>query len=162
MPRLFGDERESYRDAMTRHYSVGAPPEWHERFISEYATMHPWEDFAETFAHYLHITGTLQTAAAIGIRLDASVTSLRDTDVVPLESYEDQPVQRLLSDWGWLSQGFNRINRSMGFGDLYPFDLVTPVKQKLGFIHDIVTRAPLTPEEQYALAFAPAGEPTPA
>ena len=46
--------------------------------------MHPWEDFAETFAHYLHITGTLQTAAAIGIHLDAAVTNLRDTDVVPL------------------------------------------------------------------------------
>ena len=77
-----------------RHYALGAPDDWHESFISEYATMHPWEDFAETFAHYLHITGTLQTAAAIGIRLDAAVTSLRDVDVVPRESYEDQPIQR--------------------------------------------------------------------
>jgi hypothetical protein len=149
---LFGDERTSYKDAITRHYATGAPADWHESFISEYATMHPWEDFAETFAHYLHITGTLQTAAAIGIHLDATVTSSRDTDVVPLESYENEPVQQLLSDWEWMSQAFNRINRAMGFGDLYPFDIVGPVKHKLAFIHEIVTKAPLTIEQQSTLA----------
>jgi hypothetical protein len=149
---LFGDERASYRDALKRHYAVGAPDDWRDSFISEYATMHPWEDFAETFAHYLHITGTLQTAAAIGIRLDAAVTSLRDVDVVPRESYEDQPIQSLLTDWEWMSQAFNRINRSMGFGDLYPFRLVEPVRRKLAFMHDIVTKAPLTIEQQEALA----------
>ena len=151
---LFGDERASYKDALARHYKLGAPSNWHDGFISEYATMHPWEDFAETFAHYLHITGTLQTAAVIGIHLDASVTNLRDTDVIPLVSYRDEPIQRLLSDWEWMSQGFNRINRAMGFGDLYPFTIVGPVRHKLAFIHDIVTRAPLTFEEQFALAFA--------
>ena len=149
---LFGDERASYRDALKRHYAMGAPENWHETFISEYATMHPWEDFAETFAHYLHITGTLQTAAAIGIRLDAAVTSLRDVDVIPRESYEDEPIQRLLTDWEWMSQSFNRINRSMGFRDLYPFQLVEPVRRKLAFVHDIVTKAPLSYEEQVALA----------
>ncbi len=115
--------------------------------------MHPWEDFAETWAHYLHITGTLQTAAAIGIHLDSTVTNLRDTDVVPLESYQDEPIQRLLTDWEWMSQGFNRINRAMGFGDLYPFDIVGPVRHKLAFMHDIITRAPLTTAEQYALVY---------
>lgn len=149
---LFGDERANYREALARYYKVGAPSDWRDGFISEYATMHPWEDFAETFAHYLHITGTLQTAAVIGIRLDAKVTNLRDTDVVPRVSYETEPVQRLLTDWEWMSQGFNRINRSMGFGDLYPFTIPNPVRHKLAFVHDIVTRAPLTPEEQYALA----------
>lgn len=149
---LFGDERASYQDAIKRHYAFGAPDDWHASYISEYATMHPWEDFAETFAHYLHITGTLQTAAAIGIHLDASVTSLRDTDVVPLDSYRDEQVQQLLEDWDWMSQAFNRINRAMGFGDLYPFDIVAPVKRKLGFIHEIITRAPLTTAEQRALA----------
>ncbi|WP_438352847.1 zinc-binding metallopeptidase family protein [Microbacterium sp. CJ88] len=148
---LFGDERASCRDALQRHYRTGAPEGWQASYISEYATMHPWEDFAETFAHYLHITGTLQTAAAIGIRLDAAVTSLRDTDVVPLESYEDRPVHSLLKDWEWMSRAFNRINRSMGFGDLYPFTLVPAVRTKFEFVHDIVTRAPLSTEEQYAL-----------
>lgn len=149
---IFGDERASYKDAIKRHYSMGAPDNWHESFISEYATMHPWEDFAETWAHYLHITGTLQTAAAIGIRLDASVTSLRDIDVVPLGSYRDEPIAQLLSDWEWMSESFNRINRAMGFGDLYPFDIVGPVRRKLAFMHDIITSAPLTTAEQAALA----------
>ncbi|WP_458041389.1 MULTISPECIES: zinc-binding metallopeptidase family protein [Bacteria] len=148
---LFGDERASYQDAIARHYSRGAPEGWSASFISEYATMHPWEDFAETFAHYLHITGTLQTAAAIGINLDAGVTN-RDTDVEPLESYRDEPIQRLLTDWDWMSQAFNRINRSMGSADLYPFELVGPVRHKLAFVHDIVTKAPLTLPEQIALA----------
>lgn len=155
---LFGDERASYKDAITRHYATGAPADWHTSYISEYATMHPWEDFAETFAHYLHITGTLQTAAAIGIVLDAKVTNLRDTDVVPRESYADEAVQRVLTDWEWMSQAFNRINRSMGFGDLYPFDLVAPVRRKLGFIHEIVTRAPLSTDEQYALVIPAEGD----
>jgi len=151
---LFGDERESYRDALARHYKLGAPADWRQGFISEYATMHPWEDFAETFAHYLHITGTLQTAAVIGIHLDSTVTSMRDTDVVPLASYRDEPIQRLLTDWEWLSQAFNRINRSMGFGDLYPFAIGIPVRHKLEFMHEIVTHAPLTTEEQFAIAAA--------
>jgi hypothetical protein len=149
---LFGDERMSYRDAITRHYSYGAPQGWQSSFISEYATMHPWEDFAETFAHYLHITGTLQTASAIGIHLDAAATTGRDADVDPLGSYRDEPVERLLSDWDWMSQAFNRINRAMGFGDLYPFQVSDPVRTKLGFMHDAVTRAPLTLDEQITQA----------
>lgn len=149
---LFGDERTSYSDALARHYKVGAPDDWRTSFISEYATMHPWEDFAESFAHYLHIVGTLQTAAAIGIRLDAAVVAVRDVDVVPLASYRDESIGRLMSDWEWLSRGFNRINRAMGMGDLYPFTITTSVQRKLSFVHDIVTRAPLTTEEQVALA----------
>ncbi|HEX5730568.1 zinc-binding metallopeptidase family protein [Microbacterium sp.] len=149
---LFGDERVSYQDAIKQHYTFGAPEGWHKSFISEYATMHPWEDFAETWAHYLHITGTLQTAAAIGIRLDATVTNLRDADVVPQESYESEPIQQLLTDWEWMSQAFNRINRAMGFRDLYPFEIVPAVRKKLAFMHEIVTRAPLTLEEQIAMA----------
>ncbi len=151
---LFGDERASYQDALTRHYETGAPAGWQDSFISEYATMHPWEDFAETFAHYLHIVGTLKTAAAIGMRLDASATR-RDVDVVPEDHYDDQPIGRVLSDWEALSQGFNRINRSMGLADLYPFTISPPVRRKLAFVHELVTRAPLTTDEQVALALAP-------
>ena len=63
---LFGDERVSYTDAIARHYKFGAPDGWEETFISEYATMHPWEDFAECFAHYLHITDTIDTSREAG------------------------------------------------------------------------------------------------
>ena len=86
---------------------------------------------------------------------DAEIRALLARNPVPgrvVVSYEREPIQRLLTDWEWLSQSFNRINRSMGFGDLYPFTIVTPVRHKLAFVHDIVTRAPLTPEQQYALA----------
>ncbi len=152
---LFGDERASYRDAIARHYATGAPADWRNSFISEYATMHPWEDFAETFAHYLHIVGTLQTASAIGIRLDAGVSTLRDVDVEPLGDYREEPVGRVLSDWAAISHGFNRINRAMGLADLYPFHISAPVQEKLAFMHDIITHAPLTTDEQVALALAP-------
>ena len=153
---LFGDERASYQDAITRHYKFGAPADWHEAHISEYATMHPWEDFAETFAHYLHITGTLGTASATGVRLDAVVVAVRDEDVVPLSSYQGESVQRLLSDWAWISKAFNRVNRSMGMGDLYPFELTPAVGVKLAFMHRLITQAAAardaSTDGQYVLA----------
>ena len=137
---LFGDENSSYRDALDRHYRLGAPEGWRADFISEYATMHPWEDFAECFAHYLHITSTLGTAAAAGMRLDHGVTGMRDTDIEPLDDYRQESVQRLLDDWKWLSLVFNRVNRSMGMRDLYPFELNATVRRKLEYVHKLVVR----------------------
>ena len=136
---LFGDERVSYSDAITRHYNIGAPVGWEESYISEYATMHPWEDFAESFAHYLHITDALGTAAAGGVVLRASrVNGLVAHDVVPRESYQDATMDEMLADWHWLSLLFNRVNHAMGSGDLYPFTLTEPVKRKLDFVHRVV------------------------
>lgn len=136
---LFGDERASYTDAINRHYAVGAPVGWEASYISEYATMHPWEDFAESFAHYLHITDALCTAAAGGLVLQASrVDGLVADDVVPKESYQDATSAEMLADWRWLSLLFNRVNHAMGRGDLYPFTLTEPVKQKLDFVHRVV------------------------
>jgi hypothetical protein len=92
---LFGDERASYSDALDRHYHTGAPEGWEASYISEYATMHPWEDFAESFAHYLHITDTLGTAAAGGLVLHADrLDGLVADDVVPRASYHDAPIER--------------------------------------------------------------------
>jgi len=143
---LFGDERTSYQDAISRHYAQGAPAGWEASFISEYATMHPWEDFAETFAHYLHITGTLATAAAAGVVLDASrVPGIVDEDVVPLSDYREAGVDRMLDDWHWLSLMFNRVNRAMGHRDLYPFTLEPPVVEKLTYVHELVAGASVTP-----------------
>ena len=133
---LFGDERASYSDALERHYVFGAPEDWADSFISEYATMHPWEDFAETFAHYLHITGTLATAAAAGVVLDSDrVDGVIEHDVVPALDYSELGLDRALSDWHWLSMMFNRVNRSMGQRDFYPFTLTQPVVDKLAFVH---------------------------
>jgi hypothetical protein len=139
---LFGDERASYADALQRHYAFGAPADWSDSFISEYATMHPWEDFAESFAHYLHITGTLATAAAAGVVLDSDrADGVIQHDIVPALDYSDLGFDRALADWHWLSMMFNRVNRSMGQRDLYPFVLTEPVVEKLAFVHRLVGAA---------------------
>jgi hypothetical protein len=139
---LFGDERASYSDAITRHYASGAPVGWEDSFISEYATMHPWEDFAECFAHYLHITDTIDTSREAGMVLLAErVRFTAPPDIVPLDSYADVPVERLLFDWHWMSMLFNRVNTAMGKNPLYPFDIPPAVVVKLGFVHRVIRRS---------------------
>ncbi|MBI3215461.1 MAG: putative zinc-binding metallopeptidase [Mycobacterium sp.] len=136
---LFGDEQASYSDAINRHYRLGAPEDWSASFISEYATMHPWEDFAECFAHYLHITDTIDTAREAGMVLHADrVRFAAPRDVAPLESYDDEPIERLLFDWKWMSLFFNRVNTAMGKAPVYPFDIAPAVVAKLGFVHRVV------------------------
>jgi hypothetical protein len=136
---LFGDERASYADSITRHYEFGAPADWRSSFISEYATMHPWEDFAECFAHYLHITDTIDTSREAGMVLHADrVRFAAPHDVVPLESYAEAPIDQLLDDWKWISLFFNRVNTAMGKGPLYPFEISRPVADKVGFVHTVV------------------------
>lgn len=139
---LFGDERASYSDAIDHHYRFGPPDGWEERFISSCASMHPWEDFAETWAHYLHITSTLGTAAKGALTMQADRTrGLLDHDIDPRLDYSDATIEEILGDWQWLSLLFNRINRAMGKDDLYPFTLVDPVIEKLGFVHRAVVGA---------------------
>lgn len=122
---LFGNEEQSYADAIERHYSEGPPDGWEQRYISVYATMHPFEDFAETFAHYLHISDTIETAVAHGL---ASLDTARE-----LASFRDLVVQV----WMPLSIALNQINRSMGKGALYPFVIPSPVLDKLQFVADL-------------------------
>ena len=143
---LFGDERAGYSDAIARHYTFGPPGDWQESFISEYATMHPWEDFAECFAHYLHITDTLDTTREAGMVLHADTVRFAvPGDVAALESYADVPIQRLLSDWAWVSLFFNRVNAAMGKNPLYPFEISAPVAEKLGFVHAVLRNPQPTP-----------------
>lgn len=142
---LFGDERAGYSEALKRHYTFGAPADWQTSFISEYATMHPWEDFAECFAHYLHITDTIDTTREAGMVLHADrVRFAAHGDITPLESYCDEPIERLLTDWMWISMFFNRVNTAMGKNPLYPFEISTPVAQKLGFVHEVVRESSRT------------------
>src|SRR5665213_2614168 len=137
---LFGDEREDYKQAMDRYYEQGAPADWEQRFVSAYATMHPWEDWAETFAHYLHIRDTLQTAAAYGVRVDGP--SIPTADRAPLHSVPDHApddVRTMLEAWLPMTYALNAISRSMGMPDLYPFVLSREVEAKLAFIHERVS-----------------------
>lgn len=137
--RLFGDERASYGDAIARHYQFGAPEGWSTDFISEYATMHPWEDFAECFAHYLHIADTIDTAREAGMVLHADRVRFNSPrDIEALESYDDAPIERMLFDWNWISLFFNRVNMAMGKNPLYPFEIPPAVVDKLGFVHRVI------------------------
>jgi hypothetical protein len=134
---LFGDERTDYDEALQRHYEQGPPPDWADRHVSAYATMHPWEDWAETFAHYLHIRDTLQTAAAYNMIIsaparDASLTAAPEDDV------DDEPFDVVIDEWLPLTYALNAVNRSMGKEDLYPFTLAPRVIEKLAFVHERV------------------------
>jgi hypothetical protein len=136
---LFGDESEDYDAALQRHYSQGAPPDWQNSFVSTYATAHPWEDFAETWAHYLHIIDTLEMAVAFGIQVDPVVSDDPELSVaVDLDPYRTETVEPLVKLWLPLCFALNSLNRSMGLGDAYPFVLSPVVVEKLGFIHSIV------------------------
>ncbi|GAB4582483.1 zinc-binding metallopeptidase family protein [Nocardia sp. IFM 10818] len=126
---LFGDPFADYQQALRRHYAEGAPPNWESDYVSSYATMHPAEDWAETFAHYLHIRDTLDTAAAFGFA-PAGAT---------LDRPQSGPAAfgRIIDLWLPLAWALNMVNRSMGHHDLYPFVLADPVLDKMRFIHDL-------------------------
>jgi hypothetical protein len=140
---LFGDEREDYRAAIERHYEQGPPEDWPDRHVSAYATMHPWEDWAETFAHYLHIRDTLQTAAEFGLQVNGPLaTSLdRTLKATPQPEAGQRAFDEVLENWLPLTYALNAVNRSMGRGDLYPFTLAAPVIAKLAFVHELVSSA---------------------
>ena len=109
--------------------------------MSAYATMHPSEDWAETFAHYLHIRDTLQTAAAYGIRVEGPHAPARgDLESTPDED-PSSGFDAALADWLPLTYALNAINRSMGRSDLYPFVLSEPVTRKLAFVDERVRAA---------------------
>lgn len=119
-----------------RHYQSGPPPDWRRNFVSGYASSHPWEDFAETWAHYLHIVDTLETGSAFGLKVAPTVgvaTSLQEFD-----SYRKTDIHELVAAWPPLAFAVNDLNRSMGQPHLYPFVLTPAVIRKLGFVMALV------------------------
>ena len=136
---LFGDERANYGAALAAYYANGAPAGWPETHISAYATAHPWEDFAETFAHYLHIVDTVEMAAAFGVRArpktgDASLV----LPPVQFDPYLAPDMGGIIDNWIPLASLLNNLNRAMGQADAYPFVLTPAVIDKLGFVNDLV------------------------
>ncbi|MCQ4365094.1 MAG: hypothetical protein CK429_21105 [Mycobacterium sp.] len=127
---LFGDPDADYQAALDRHYSQGAPQGWQETFVSSYATMHPAEDWAETFAHYLHIRDTLDTSASCGLAPAAATF-----DRPPLGP---SAFPTIIEMWLPLSWSLNMVNRSMGHDDLYPFVLPPAVLDKMQFVHTVI------------------------
>jgi hypothetical protein len=139
---VFRDERVNYSDAMKRHYDMGAPADWQTRFISAYASMHPWEDWAETWAHYLHMVDTLETAAACGVRLRPPRKDEPALGHVPNPVDADpESFDELMKSWFSVTYVLNNLNRGLGQADAYPFVVSAPVVDKLRFVHDIVATA---------------------
>jgi hypothetical protein len=127
---LFGDPDTDYQDALDRHYNEGAPPGWKDSYVSSYAAMHPAEDWAETFAHYLHIRDALDTAAAFGFAPAGATFERR--------SLGPSGFDTIIEMWLPLAWALNMVNRSMGKEDLYPFVLPPPVLDKMRLIHVII------------------------
>ena len=136
---VFGDDTQNYEQALQRHYSEGAPANWQENYVSAYATTHPWEDFAETWAHYLHIVDTLEMAGSFGVSVDPKLDKDGELEAsVDFNPYKAGDIQQLIDVWLPLTFALNSLNRCMGQSDVYPFVLSPAVIEKLGFIHHIV------------------------
>jgi hypothetical protein len=124
----FGDhENPSYSDAQQRYYEGGPQEGWQANYVSAYATMHPWEDFAETFATYLDMVSVLDTA------LHMCVADSCDPTKADLAT--------MISRYVSLGIVLNEMNRAMGLIDLVPEILLPPIVAKMQFVHDLVRAA---------------------
>lgn len=141
---LFGDERADYAAARQRHYDQGPPAHWQDRCVSAYASMHPWEDWAESFAHYLHMVDVLETARAHGLRVHpeatAGTTHVHGQDLAAAR-VDPSDFDELMEGFGLFALTLNDLNRSMGLADPYPFVLCPPAVEKLRLVHEVVKAA---------------------
>lgn len=141
---MFGDETEDYAQALQRHYAEGPQPGWQDSFISAYATSHPWEDWAETWAHYLHMMDTLDTAISFGVTrmsVEQSYEPFTTASLYDPQDPDGQAFLDLVNAWVALTGVLNELSRSMGQRDFYPFVLPAEVVGKLQFVHRVVKGA---------------------
>jgi hypothetical protein len=139
---MFGDEREDYGEALQRHYANGPPADWDERFVSSYASSHPWEDWAESWAHYLHIIDTLETAYQFGLGVRPRIASDDGLHAETIyDPYRQNDFESVIESWLPLTYALNSLNRSMGHDHVYPFVLAPPVIAKLALVHRIVQQS---------------------
>jgi hypothetical protein len=139
---LFGDERMDYAAALRANYEQGPPPDWANRHISAYASSHPWEDWAETWAHYLHLADSLATAVAYGLDAEDLETESEPFSLDDLYDPNDGTAVHflfLINSWVEMVTVLNELARSLGQRDFYPFVMSRPVVRKLHFI-DLVVR----------------------
>lgn len=142
--RLFGDERADYAAALRTNYEKGPPADWSDRYISSYASAHPWEDWAETWAHYLHVIDSLGTALGFGLDAEdiegAIEPFARDALYAP-DAPGAEAFLALLNSWIEITMVLNELARSMGQPDFYPFVMSRPMAAKLHFVHLVVQGA---------------------
>lgn len=141
--RLFGDERADYGQALQRHYEHGPPGQWWLSHVSAYASSHPWEDWAECWAHYLHMRDTVDTASSFGLHPEAmqfAEFTAFGPDALHQPGHPGAAAfLAFVNEWTQLTTLLNELSRAMGQPDLYPFVLARPVVAKLHFIHLLVS-----------------------
>jgi hypothetical protein len=137
--KLFGDEQANYEEALKRHYQNPAPANWQDNYISAYATSHPWEDWAETWAHFMHIQDTLEAANDFGLVGKAIRLDPGNAERKPWLSSEQQSFEGIIGAWAELAIALNSINRAMGLSDTYPFVLSPAVIAKLEFVFEVIS-----------------------
>jgi hypothetical protein len=128
----FGDERDDYQACLDRHYTAGPADGWQRHFVSAYATAHPWEDFAETWAHWLHMVDGLETAREHG--LAAVATGPADPD----HAGDADVVDAMVRAWAPLADILNELGRGLGHPPAFPFEYGPVVIEKLAFVHRAV------------------------
>lgn len=136
---VFGDERIDYQQSLQRYYQQGPPPDWQSGWISAYASAHPWEDWGETWAHYMHMVDSLETAQDFGFSIQGYNVSALTAEIQSAEGYVTPPAfDALLQDWHRLTVALNALNRSMGLPDAYPFIISDSSLEKLRFVHGLI------------------------
>jgi hypothetical protein len=152
--QLFGDENLDYAASLKRNYEQGPPSEWWLHYVSAYASMHPWEDWAECWAHYLHMRDTIDTALSFGLAADSAQLEFTPFTLDALYQPDHPEAQHFLdflNDWTRLTTMLNEMSRSMGQPDFYPFVLPREVVAKLHFIHLLVTSTSWLPNDPAAI-----------
>ena len=150
---LFGDERADYAAALEQHYAGGPPATWPTTHITGYAASHPWEDWAETWAQYLHIIDGVETASAFGLaseRVPLPFTPFKPSEVCAGEAGSDSSFLNTLNSWAKLSPALNELAASMGHATLNPFVFSAPTVRKIMFVHKMVNLAPITSTKKAA------------
>lgn len=135
---LFGDERRDYAEASAAYYASGPAAGWFDRYITAYATVHPRDDWAETWAHYLVIIDALDTAAHWGLALQSDQDAGGPADLPTLRATERPFREVLIEQWLPLSQFLNSMSRSVGRDDAFPSIVAPPVLDKICFVNDVV------------------------
>jgi len=135
---IFGDDQLNYSASLDAYYKNGAPDNWQESFISKYATSHPWEDWAETWAHYLHIMDMVETAYFFGLNVNPLNSFKNMKADVSFDPYATEDFDIIVHTCVPLSFAVNSINRAMGVPDVYPFVIAPAVVKKMKFIHQLL------------------------
>ena len=143
---VFGDDRADYTAALRHYYTAGAPDDWELRHITAYAAMHPWEDWAETWAHYTHITEALETAKSTCVqrtspRQDGAVTESLLALPEPFSGQDSGTFAALINDWHHLAPALNELALGLGYDEFYPFSPAPAVLRKMHCIHCMISAA---------------------